>query len=258
MKLGLLDLPAPLWNLLDQMLAAVGLPPALRVLIYAIASAWLCMALYRRLSRQQELGELSAASKILRAELAGYDGPFDGLMSRVQQLMRLSMRHLGLSFGPALACGLPLLFLLPWLSNHFGSAFPAPGTLISVGVDGHREQLTWSPTDLSWNEDIAAWQVPWPQAGETMVLRTGEQALLTLPTPAPSTTVHQRIPLFNLLIGNPAGYLPVSAAVNAVHLNLPDQQLLPFGPQWLRGWLAVYFGAMVLWSLWLKWRWKLQ
>jgi hypothetical protein len=70
--------------------------------------------------------------------------------------------------------------------------------------------------------------------------------------------VHRRLPVLNLLIGNPAGYLPDSAPLEAVHLALPAQELLPWGPSWLRGWLVVYFATLLLASLFWKWRWKLQ
>lgn len=258
MNAGVLDWPAPLWSALDSALA-LALPGVLRVLLYALVSAWLCMTIYRRLSRQQELADISAESRRLRAELAGYDGPFDGLMQRVRRLLGLNGRHLRLSFVPALLAGLPLLLLMPWLSNQFGSYFPTAGTPIQIvpeELSVAPTALIWTTNDVRWDEQAQAWTLPWPST--PVSLRHGEQTLLTLPMPAPAALLHPRVPSFNWLIGNPAGYLPETAPMAAVHLDLPEQELLPIGPGWLRGWLAIYLIAMVIASLYLKWRWKLQ
>ncbi len=261
MNWGLLDLPAPLLSLLDDGLAWTGLPALPRVLLYALASAWLCMALYRRFSRQSELADLASASRELRRELASYDGPFDGLMQRVRRLLGLSTRHLRLSFFPAMLGGLPLLLVLPWMSNQFGVQLPAPGDPINItpgGLEQPVESLSWSDPSARWDEATQAWQVKWPAEAERLELKSSQLTLLSLPTLAPASIVHRHVPGFNWLIGNPAGYLPDKAPLSALHIDLPGQQLHSIGPAWLRGWLAVYLIAMVVFSLFFKWRWKLQ
>jgi hypothetical protein len=165
--LGLLDLPAPLWSLIDDALTAIGSPALVRVMLYAIGSAWISMAIYRRTSRQSELAILAAQSRALRDELASYDGEFAGLMQRVRRLLRLSARHLGLSFVPAVLGGLPLLFVLPWLSNNFSYRLPEVGTRIDVvpqGVEDAAKALQWQPHDPGWDATLGGWRVDWPAA----------------------------------------------------------------------------------------------
>lgn len=261
MNLGLLDLPAPVLAALDGALAWLGLPALVRVIGYALASAWLCMTLYRRWSRQQELGQISQASLALRQELQAYDGPFDGLMQRVRQLLALNGRHLRLSFVPAMLSGLPLLLLLPWLSNQFSLQFPPPGTPVRVLADGLQQPLSalsWSDPGVSVDATAQAWLVPWPAPDQTLQLRYADQTLLALPLAAPSDQVHAWLPALNWLVANPAGYLPAHAPLTALRLELPVQQLHGLGPQWLGGWLTIYLSAMVLASLYLKWRWQLK
>jgi hypothetical protein len=81
--------------------------------------------------------------------------------------------------------------------------------------------------------------------------------LLTLPTAGPASVVHQRR-WWNALIGNPAGYLPSPGDVDAVELGLPQPQYLPFGPDWLRGWIAFFFAVVLIGSLALKYLWRLH
>jgi hypothetical protein len=258
---ALLDLPAPLLSWLDAVLETTGLPPVLRIVLYAILSAWLSMTIYRRCSRQEELATLSASSRALRQELAAYDGPFEGLMQRVRRLMRLSARHLRLSLVPALLGGLPLLLLMPWLSNQFGLAPLPAGTLVLVvpeGLQQPRSSLQWTDPAARWDEQARGWRVPWPAQDQPVELRQADRVLLRLPPAVPAAIVHRRMPAFNLLVGNPAGYLPDDAPLAALRFDLRERELHWFGPAWLRGWLATYLVSVFAFSLALKWRWKLQ
>ena len=69
--------------------------------------------------------------------------------------------------------------------------------------------------------------------------------------------IHQRR-WWNALIGNPAGYLPSPGDVDAVHLGMPRPEFLPLGPEWLRGWMAYFFGVVIVLSLLLKFLWRLH
>lgn len=267
MSLGLLDLPAPLWSLVDRALAAASLPAVLRVALLGALSGWLCMWLYRRWSRQDQLAQLAPQVKAARADLAAWDGDFAGLMTRVRAVFALSGRHLRLTFVAAMLAGLPVLLVLPWLSNQFGHAWPAAGAPVRVQVTAPLAPLP----ALAWNRPAQApvlrtipgeigpaWSVAWPDAAAPLQLTAGGAPLLRLPLAAPVTVVHRRLPAWNWLVGNPAGYLPADAGVTAIAIDLEPRQLHRLGPGWLRGWPAVYFFALVLVSLALKLRWRLH
>jgi hypothetical protein len=267
MSLGLLDLPAPLWSLLDRGLAAAWLPPVARVALFGALSGWLCMWLYRRWSRQDQLAVLAPEVKAARADLAAWDGDFAGLMTRVRTVFALSGRHLRLTFAAAMLAGLPVLLVLPWLSNQFGHAWPAPGEPVRVQVlapPAPAAPLAWDRPDQAPalrtipGEIGPAWSVAWPAPGSTLVLAADGAQLLSLPLAAPVTVVHQRVPAWNWLVGNPAGYLAAEAPIEAITVALSPLQLHGIGPAWLRGWLAVYFIVLIVVSLALKLRWRLH
>jgi hypothetical protein len=259
-NLGLLDLPAPLLELLDQGLSGLGLPALLRVLLYGIMSGWLSMVLYRRWSNQEELAELSAATRTLRRELSGYDGPFDGLLERALKLLKLNSRHLRLSFVPALLAGLPLLLVLPWLSNQFSLSWPDTGSTVQIRAEGLPANAViprWTDPTAQWEPATQTWTLTWPASSASVALRWKQESLYELPGEHPATTVHRRLPLFNTLIGNPAGYLPDDAPLAALHLEMPQRELHVFGPGWMRGWLFCYLVTVFATALLLRWRWKL-
>ena len=73
----------------------------------------------------------------------------------------------------------------------------------------------------------------------------------------PVSVVHQRR-WWNALIGNPAGYLPSPGDVDVVELDLPQPEFLPLGPEWLRGWMPLFFAIVLAFSLLLKFVWRLH
>ena len=41
-------------------------------------------------------------------------------------------------------------------------------------------------------------------------------------------------------------------------IELPKREFLPFGPDWLRGWIPFFFGVVIIVSLLLKFLWRLH
>ncbi|QBB70967.1 hypothetical protein ELE36_11750 [Pseudolysobacter antarcticus] len=260
MNLGLLDLPAPLLDTLDSALTALALPTLVRMIIYAIASAWLGMILYRRFSDQAALTDLRQKVQASQRALALHAGDFTELRGLIRNNFLLSLRQLGLSLRPALLASLPLLFLMPWLSNRFAFEPPPTGASINVCAEpiSAIPLLRWQPADTAIIIDSGCWQVNSPRtaASSELVDNTG-RSLLSIPDAHTSGIKHKHIWL-NYLIGNPAGYLPDDAPVQALHITLPPRELIHLGPSWMRGWEFSYFLIVFGASIWLKLRWRLS
>jgi len=260
MNLGLLDLPAPLLDAFDSVLSAVGLPALVRMIIYAMASAWLGMILYRRFSDQTALTELRQKVQASQRALALHAGDFAELRGLIRNNFLLSLRQLGLSLRPALLASLPLLFFMPWLSNRFAFEPAIAGAPINVCAEpgSATSVLHWQPSDAALIVDSGCWQVKSPraEASSELVDNTG-QSLLSIPDAQASGIKHKHIWL-NYLIGNPAGYLLNDAPVQALHIALPPLELIHMGPGWMRGWEFSYFLTVFAVSIWLKLRWRLS
>lgn len=254
--MGLLDLPAPLLDALDAMLAAIGVPSLVRVALAGLAAGVAGAWVYRRVSPQARLGTLRAELGAVQAELRSYDGPFSGLMPLIRRQFALSLRQLRITAGAAVLAGLPALLILPWLSNRYEVAFPPPGTPVRVCAEPAGIALTTDDPALSTDAQ-GCLDLPWPAAEDPIALVEDGRALIALPTPQPSRIVHERR-WFNGLIGNPAGYLPDGARTRDLRLSLPSRELIAVGPGWLRGWEAAFFTAALLSSLWLHRRWRLH
>ena len=259
MTMGLLDLPAPLFDALDNFAADLHFPALLRILAYACACAWIGMHLYRRFSDQPRLLALRAEIAVVQSALARHAGGFAELASLIRRNLSLSLRQLGLTLAPALLASLPLLLVLPWLSNRFDYESPAPGILVSVCV-----QPPSAATTLHWQaaqaiaHESGCWRLTWPKAGEIAGLTNADSLVLhAFVAPAHSAFIY-KYTKYNWLIGNPDGYLPATAAADRLAITLRPREVFPFGPAWLRGWETWYFGTLALVSLALKLRWRLR
>jgi len=233
--MGLLDIPAPLFGWLDHQ-AGAFMPATLRLVLWALLASALSMLLYRQLSPQHRIAQIEAATRRVRRALAMHDGDMaDG--------MRLSRRMLSLAFArlrivslPALAGALPVVCLMAWLSTSYGYILPA--TFEPVGV-----HASPASAHVVWIADPAAPRVAaLDEAGNVV-----EEKAIT----APVATVHKRA-WWNVLVGNPLGYLPADGPVDRIDLDLQRSEYLPFGPAWLRGWEFLFIGVMLIASLGLK------
>ncbi len=258
--MGFFDLASPLLSSVDYLLAFV-LPETLRIGLWSLLASMLTMKLYARFSRQEEIAGLKPEIKKAQRALAKYDGEFSGLWPLMATSFRLSFRHIGMTLKPALIASVPVLFILVWASNQFSYDLPNAGDRIAVTAAGehpdHAQDLSWSdnsdaqPTALGWS-------VRWPDDDVSISLDdpwTG--VVLELPTPAPTGVVHKH-QWWNWLTANPGGYLADNTAPTELIIDLPRKLYLPWGPEWMQGWEALFLILLVIFSLSLKFIWKIH
>jgi len=239
---GLFDLTAPLFSWLDE-LAGPGLP-WLHVVVWGLASGAATMGLYRLTSCQACIAKVKADLNPVRQELMGYYGDAAGLMALVGRNLKLSFKHIGLTAYPALIASLPLLFVLAWLSNDYSYDYPPSGQEIGVTLESADPALQGRET------------VTWPANRSVTVSRAG-QVITRVEFRRPVPVVHKR-EAWNVLFGNPNGYLPKDSRVSAIEFELPEQQLIAAGPDWMHGWMFLYFTTMVIASLAIKFVFKIH
>lgn len=259
MNLGVFDLAAPVLDAIAAAVAAVGLPPLACIVLLAVLLGVSGMWIYRRCSNQARLAEVRTAVTATQRELATYDGDFSGLRGLIARSTSLAFRQVGLTFWPALVASVPLLFVLPWLSNRYSEKTPAAGEAILACVEPATAAagLVWEPSSSATRIDDGCANLRWPTGADTIVLRDAEQAWLRLPLPAPTPVVHKRVAL-NALFGNPGGYLDAEAPFDAVHLHFARLELVPFGFGWMRGWMFAFFLPLLIVSLVVKRRWRIH
>ena len=242
--MGLFDLPAPLLSWLDGGLGALA-PPTLRLALWGLIGGVASMALYWLLSPQRKIAGAKAAALRARRDLDAYDGEFADAWPLIGNMLRLALRQLRLVLWPALVASAPAICLLAWASSNYGYSFP--GTLTDVAVRTSPSQLQ-AEVETPPLSAVPRADAPAPRI---VVADQAGHVISTIPWAAPIATIHKR-QWWNLLVGNPAGYLPDDAAVERIELELVPNEYLPFGPSWLRPWYGVFFAALLAGSLALK------
>jgi hypothetical protein len=227
--MGLLDLPAPVFDFVDRSLLG-ALPPLLRLVLWAIAGAAISLALYRLLSPQRRIAQAKAAALDARRRLNAHDGDLETALPLMRQSMTAALRHVGLVFPAAIIASLPVLALLIWLDAAYGYQLPQDRQAPAVSV----EPATYSG---QWRSDGSV---------EVRDQSGTEVARLALAEPITHIEKHQ---WWNVLIGNPAGYLPEKGPIDSITIALPERQYLPIGPDWLRSWVTVALTVLVIASL---------
>lgn len=227
--MGLFDLPAPLFEFVDRTLLG-ALPPLLRLILWAVAGAGASLALYRWLSPQRRIVAAKGEALDARRRLNAHDGDLESALPLMRQSMKAALRHVGLVFPAAMAASLPVLALLVWLDGAYGYQMPQGQQQPAVSVQPPTYSGQWQADgNIAVRDAVGA-----------------EIAHLTLTEPV--TQIEKR-QWWNVLIGNPAGYLPEQGPVERVTIALPERQYLSVGPDWLRSWATVALTALVVASL---------
>jgi hypothetical protein len=231
-EVGFLDLPQPLFDFVDGTVLG-SLPPLLRLILWAIAAAILSLAIYRWLSPQRRIAEAKAAAHAARCRLNAHDGDLESALPLMRQSMALALRHVGLVLPAALVASLPVLTLVVWLDGAYGHVFPGPAQAPTIQVEPPGYAALWRRTA----NDVRI---------ELLDQRGSKVAQVTLAKPV---TRIEKPHWWNVVVGNPAGYLSTRGPIESVTIALPERQYIPVGPDWLRSWFVVAFAALLITSI---------
>ena len=248
--MGLLDLPTPVLGFIDGLIDF--LPAWIRLTFWALASSALTMWMYKKFSKQEDLGALKAEIKKTQEELAFYDGEISGLWPLIGKSMKLSFRNMGMTLVPALWASIPVLFVMVFIYKTFGYYFPEADTEVQL-----------KPYEVSLDTELEVdsrgsfansrgFIVRWPAEGQSVAITDQNGAdVLSVPLDVPMPVIHKK-QWWNWLLGNPAGYLDDNAPVEGVEVDLPWMEFIPGGPSWVRGWEFLYFMVLIAGSIFIK------
>lgn len=238
--MGIFDWPNGLFAWIDGRVDF--LPPAARLVLWALFGAVLSMALYKATSPQRRIVAAELEAKATRQALDRFEGDFAEAWPLIGQSLRAALRRLWLVLPPTLVASLPVLAMILWLSTSYGYRAPDAADAVPVAVTpaGFSGELLPQPP----HEAMTA-------GSRVRVTDPGGGVVVEIPLPAPVPTVEKRR-WWHFLVGNPAGYLPADGAIERIDLGLAPQEFLPIGPSWLRGWEFLFFTVLLLCSIAIK------
>ena len=110
---------------MDAALAAL-LGPLARLVLWGAVCGVLSMLLYRWLSPQRRIEDLSRRSAEARSALSRYDGDLSGAWPLMASSLSVSLRHLALTLLPAVLASLPLILVLLWIGGAYSGVVCLP------------------------------------------------------------------------------------------------------------------------------------
>jgi hypothetical protein len=195
------------------------------------------MALYRLVSPQRRLERIAAEERSLKGALRDDDTELAEGLASARRLLRLAFARLCFAVPAVIVAALPVLFLMPWLDTRYAYELPPPERSAVVRASPSTIQGMW----------IAAADAP-----PRIELRDANGGIVrTEPITAPVPVIQKRA-WWNRLVGNPLGYLPDDGPIERIDIDLPPRHVLTVGPEWIRTWLAPFFGALLATSLLIK------
>jgi uncharacterized membrane protein (DUF106 family) len=245
---GLLNLAYPLFDVVDGLLGF--LPTFLRLVLWGAVSGALAMWLYSLMSNQDRIKAVQVESRELRSRMKETDDAGEATQLAMANL-KLAMRNLGGVTGPAMLSGLPVIFVLAWLSSAYGTIAPAAGTPVTWHAEPAGTQLVVAPPAPT--PDALAW----PAEGQTLTLTESNGVIYDAPPTDPPGWIVHKHRWWNWLLGNPAGYLSDQALTDTVTFDLAEPEILSFGPGWIRGWEFTYLVSLLVVSLIIKFTFKI-
>ncbi len=249
METGIFDIPAPLLTWADATLAHM-LPEHARLVLWAVLAGAASMGLYWLASPQGKLQQAKLDVAEARKALAAYDGPLKGVWPVMGRSLSTSFRHLGLALGPAIVGSLPVLVLMGWMAGHYGYELPAAGEQVRVYAEPAGHALAW-PDGIRVDGE-GGWTLAWPEPDQAFSLTDSSgRRMLTLPLAQPVPVIHKRV-WWNMFFANPLGSLPEDAPADLIGVELQTRIFLPFGPDWMRGWEALFILAVLAASVAVK------
>jgi len=228
--MGVLDLPAPLFAWVDNLMTS--LPTVVRLVLWGVAAGAFSMWLYRKISPQDRIARSRQEQLDARRRLDEFDGELTEAWPLIRRLLALSGTQVGRVLGPAVLASLPVLCLLVWMSTAYGHAYPD---------EPPRVHVTPSSLEARW--------IPAP--GHPPRIRVTGSEPVVVPLAAPVPVIEKRH-WWNALIGNPAGYLEENSPVERLDIELPRREFVNVGPGWMRGWEMLFFVSLLAASLVLK------
>lgn len=246
----------PFLNGIDSVLEGI-MGPFGRVCFWGMISGVVGIALYGCVSNQARIRDYKANIQLLRGRLGREN-------LDANQALTLAFRNLQVSLGllrvvtpSALLSTGPVIVVMLWSSTYYGYEKPLDGEQVKIisrpwvadiriEMDGNK----FSDSDGTFSIQCCA------DSGLALVAPDG---LIYRGNPfrPPVPLVHKR-QWWNLIIGNPAGYLEDDAAVAEVAFDVNPRKLSEGWPSWMSTWEFPFFGSLLVATLLLKYVYRLQ
>lgn len=252
--MGFFDLLNPVFTGIETYLLS-WVPAWARVSLWGLVSGVVTMLLYAKVSNQDALAKGKLASKDALGALRKLDpeAEFDVALATMRKAIAAPLRQTMNAAVPALWASLPIIFVLVWLDHSYSYQVPPAGSSIAVVTEPFVPLQ--ERDDVERTED-QTYSLTWPESGQIELNGLSGDRMVSIPSSTLVPVIHKR-KWWNMLIGNPAGYIDESAPIDSVEFTHTPRELIDLGPHWLRSWLVFYFAVLMASAIAIKVKFKI-
>ncbi len=252
--MGFFDLLNPVFTGIETYLLS-WLPAWARVSLWGLISGVVTMLLYAKVSNQDALTEGKQASKEALSAMRKLDpeADMDVVLATMRKAIAAPLRQTKNAAVPALWASLPIIFVLVWLDNSYSYQAPPAGSSIQALTEPF---VPLQESDGIHRSADQTYSLTWPESGQIEIKDLSGDLIISIPSSTPVPMIHKR-EWWNMLIGNPAGYIDESAPITSVEFTHAPRELFGFGPHWLRSWLVFYFAVLMASAIAIKVKFKI-
>lgn len=253
---GLLNLPDPLYGGMNGPLEAL-LSPVGALIVWSLLCALAVLFVYRLLSPQAKLRIFKQRMRQIQSELAKDADDLPRILRLSGENIKIALKRFLYTLLPTLIAILPLLSLTSWINSQYGYQVPEAGRVIELNVIPEDAELQVQCLPADEPPAVSRQVVADSDMTGLAVLDLDGTQLAEMHMPPPSSSVSKKV-WWNVLLGNPMGYLPENAGIEHIAYNFPRRELIPAGPHWMRGWEFVFLLGMTIFSILLKLKFKVE
>jgi hypothetical protein len=248
----------PIFDIIDSWFGAFLTFP-IKNLIWGILAGSLAFIIYWISSNQIAISEIKNEMKILRAKM------FDSSLEDKSEYNSLAKKNLSLSFKllgkillPAVISITPVIIIALWYDMNHSYYVPLDGEKVNVSTYPTLSELDIEPFELT-SKDIE---------GNTFLHLTFNYIELSIYSNNiliySGTPFKKPIPYitkknwWNLLLGNPIGYIDDNANFEAIIFDYPEKILFSKLPKIINGWELLFFVGIFISTIPLRLIFKVQ
>ena len=246
----------PLFNAVDAILSNI-IPLSLRICFYGLIAGVLTISIYVRVSPQKSISSLKQHSRKLRQKMKNPEMEFKAFYLLAMDNLKISSKVLIIIIGPALISAIPVLILSAWIHTYYGYNVwqhlakdflkkPNSGYDIQLVVRNKDNIQFGKSTDINL-DDIR----------NMTILINGNSIYAGDPLRPPTPVLYKR-KWWNFFIGNAGGYLSKNSPIDNIHLNIQRKVIIGWMPKWVSGWEFPFFMSLLVSTLIIKRKLKIQ
>ena len=248
--MGLLNIIFIPLSWFDKIFALI-FSPIIRLLLWGIAASFSSMSIYSRMSHQDKLSYIKNEISQTKKALLKYDGEFSGACHLIKKNLLLSLKQIRYQLLPTFLGAVPFIILLIWVGNTYSYNLPNHGSLIQIRTYPSGVNMISNDNALLISLNTT-FDIPWPNPEEPIkITDSGNQAIATLPLKYPIPILH-KYKLWNILLGNPNGYIPKISPVNKIEIKLPQKVYINSKWKWIRSAEFIFILSAFICSLLIK------